>query len=129
MSHFVYRLYDTDEQLIYVGSTTNIRTRLGAHKSKGFARYETVECETRDEALTLEAQIIGQERPLLNKRMPPKPGRIRVGKWIRVAIPTDLHKWLRIRAIKNGQTLQTYINEVLKKTAEQPIVGDKETDK
>jgi predicted HicB family RNase H-like nuclease len=45
--------------------------------------------------------------------------------WLRIHVPDWVHRNLKAQAAVSGKTLHDYINEVLKKTAEQPIVGDK----
>ena len=34
-------------------------------------------------------------------------------KWVKAELPDELHKWLRIRALKNDQTLADTIIELL----------------
>lgn len=77
--HFVYRIYDADERLIYVGCTANVKKRIGAHRradggnrasrwvSACMARYEVAgPYAGREIALQIEAQSINEEQPLFN---------------------------------------------------------------
>lgn len=76
MSWFVYRQFDADGVLLYVGETGNPKQRQQNHRSSSawgasIARTELVECENRDAARLLEAETIRSERPLYNSRHNP----------------------------------------------------------
>lgn len=64
---YVYVLY-RDNKPIYVGSTTNIDQRIGAHSGRiSFDTYRATEFETEDEARECEKAIIRTLRPEENK--------------------------------------------------------------
>ncbi|QGJ87583.1 G-I-Y-Y-I-G endonuclease [Gordonia phage Faith5x5] len=70
--HFVYRIYDEDGVLLYVGSTNSVRTRLNDHfiqKAPWFRFAHRVEMEqyaTRYEAREAERAAILTEGPIGN---------------------------------------------------------------
>jgi predicted GIY-YIG superfamily endonuclease len=73
--HYVYRCYDSDDRLIYIGVARDVRSRLANHKAgRGnravaeAARMETEQYPTRAHALAAEADAIYNEAPLLNVR-------------------------------------------------------------
>lgn len=70
---FVYRLYDAESALIYIGCTRDPRTREGAHRKNSWwwPQVEHVRLTifpSRAYALQREAQAIASERPLWNVR-------------------------------------------------------------
>lgn len=73
--HVVYRCYDADDVLIYVGMTSMpLRRRMAAHEIKNPAvasrtvRIETERFPDRASAARAESVAIDRERPLLNVR-------------------------------------------------------------
>lgn len=62
----VYRLFDDDGRLLYIGSTGNVFGRFDGHKRKPWARYVARECADREAAYWLEAAAITDEAPALN---------------------------------------------------------------
>ncbi|WP_155054554.1 GIY-YIG nuclease family protein [Streptomyces blattellae] len=69
----LYRLYDTDGELLYIGVTGNIATRWSAHASDKewwpqVARRELTWFASRDEALAEEQRAIWNERPRHNRQ-------------------------------------------------------------
>src|SRR5262245_10475865 len=72
----VYRVYDADEQLLYVGCTTSFAERRKAHQSTSawFAdahSWDLHHYDDHDEARAAERAAIQTENPLHNKRMNP----------------------------------------------------------
>lgn len=70
----LYRHFNSDGELLYVGVSLSAINRLGQHKehSKWFSTITKVEIQsyaTREEALDAEAIAINSERPKYNKRM------------------------------------------------------------
>ncbi|WP_181307710.1 GIY-YIG nuclease family protein [Nonomuraea fuscirosea] len=68
----VYRLFNTDDEMIYVGSTVNLPARLRAHaKQKRWwpevHRREISWHETPEEAQAVESEIIRATRPIHNR--------------------------------------------------------------
>lgn len=70
----VYRFYDEDEQLLYVGISMNLEGRLTKHHSRGWWP-EVVRCdvewfEGREEAKAAERAAIAREHPIHNIMRP-----------------------------------------------------------
>ena len=71
--HYVYRCYDADDRLIYVGMARDPKHRFLTHKRshpevfERTVRREVVEYPDRAHALAAEAEAIANEKPLLNK--------------------------------------------------------------
>lgn len=72
----VYRLFDVDDQLLYVGVTENLRQRWTAHAAKPWwpqvARQFVTPYESRSKALADELRAIRTERPLYNQAGTPE---------------------------------------------------------
>lgn len=69
--HYVYRFYGPNEQLLYVGVTSNLHSRLGSHLSSApwaddAERIEWEEWPTRYAAEIAEGEQIATLRPLHN---------------------------------------------------------------
>ena len=79
--HYVYRIYDAEDRLIYIGATSNLQERLRGHlavKPLGYHshpvltvgprmdRWVATEYPTRAEAFAAERAAIAAERPELN---------------------------------------------------------------
>lgn len=67
----VYRAYDADDQLLYVGATGNLKRRMQQHRKSapwfgGAVRWSYGEYPTREAALAAEAEAIGAEHPEWN---------------------------------------------------------------
>lgn len=72
MSPCVYRMYDADGQLLYVGCTMNFLARLEGYRYKAghFAQTTRIDIEhfpSLGEALVAEQLAIVNEKPLLNR--------------------------------------------------------------
>ena len=71
---YVYRCYDAADQLLYIGSTVNVRARMRAHryhKPELRSRLHRVETERYSSiaiAREAERRAIFNESPLLNKQ-------------------------------------------------------------
>lgn len=75
--HFVYRLYDATETLIYVGLTGSIAHRMRQHQAdkpwwSEVARVEVQQCEDRRAAADLERALIVRHTPCHNVVHMPK---------------------------------------------------------
>lgn len=77
----LYRLYDADDQLLYVGITNMPNVRLAAHRGRGWwhqvARTEVEWYETRQPAAQAEVRAIQEEWPLYNVTNSPRRSPIR----------------------------------------------------
>lgn len=76
----VYRLYDENGHLLYVGRTMNLGSRLGSHAAPTstsrawWSKVAGIEMEvfaTKKEAVEAEGLAIALESPLMNERIPP----------------------------------------------------------
>lgn len=74
MSVYVYRLLDADRNLLYIGCTADVVTRVSQHRRAGTGGGDLIEdwiaeqYDTRDEALDAEGAAIRAERPPYNER-------------------------------------------------------------
>jgi len=71
MSHFVYRCYSTDRELLYVGASKDIEARIRGHRDQSFwaGLISGVLCEefpTKAEATAVERKAIREESPRFN---------------------------------------------------------------
>lgn len=77
----VYRLYDADDALLYVGVANRPAERWGTHANRPWwtrvARTEITQYPTREEALRGEAKAIRAEHPLHNQVVPNPDGSVR----------------------------------------------------
>jgi len=77
MTHYVYRLFDSDDTLLYIGASQEPQGRLVAHcrKTWGSAIASMTEEEylTRGLALAAEREAIESEEPLHNFLYHPHP--------------------------------------------------------
>lgn len=71
MTVAIYRIFDADDVLLYVGQTANTEVRFRDHRRQRWcppdARFVVTEYATRGEALAAEREAIATERPLRNK--------------------------------------------------------------
>lgn len=71
--HYVYRCYDEDGRLIYVGCTVDPVGRLAHHRANAWWGHQistvrNIVFPNKDYALTREREAIGEERPRWNVR-------------------------------------------------------------
>lgn len=69
--HYVYRMYNRQNKLIYVGCTTDLKRRIRQHKRESLwirkaHRYTFEEYSSKEEGRAAEARIIMDERPWYN---------------------------------------------------------------
>lgn len=66
----VYVLFDERNEPCYVGSSGQLRQRLGQHARDGkqFAHWTAYECPSREEAFALEDRLLAEHKPYLNKK-------------------------------------------------------------
>ena len=63
----VYILINASGEVIYVGKTTHLPSRITAHRAKPWEWCEAVVCESEQAALDLEGDLIFQHQPDLNR--------------------------------------------------------------
>jgi len=94
MSWRVYRAFDADGALLYVGCSSSLKKRFGQHRSasapwlEALARVDFIEFATREAALAVEASAIREERPAFNRRR----GRPATGKGFTVGVRLHAHE-------------------------------------
>lgn len=72
LPHIVYRAFDADGRLLYIGCTSNLHLRMRSHSSQSgwfsaMARLEIEEHVNRLRAEQAERRAIATEEPLFNK--------------------------------------------------------------
>lgn len=66
-SFYIYALWK-DRQIVYIGQTVNLETRLSAHrKEKDFDQYSFFKCGSRAQMENVESQLIAELRPSQNR--------------------------------------------------------------
>lgn len=74
--HWVYRLYDAADELLYIGCTCQLKTRLAWHRKREYghriARVASEVIWPRDTALNHEGALIEALQPSFNKRLTPR---------------------------------------------------------
>lgn len=93
----VYRLYDADDELLYVGMTNNIDRRFGTHAEGKFwwpevARREVAWLDSRTDAMVAERTAIRNENPRHNKADRPYTPKPPSGTKTSIWLPDDLAK-------------------------------------
>lgn len=77
MTHYVYRCYDADDRLLYIGCTQDVGSRMAVHMASGqnpasrvlifrMTRHEVEQYDTEVEAKWAEREAIYAEAPLAN---------------------------------------------------------------
>ena len=93
MSAVVYRVYDRNGALLYIGSTRELEARKAIHRSDHAspiafamqmcaARWDTTEYATYEEAKAAEVAAIKAEAPFLNRQHNPTRWRRTAGEWV-----------------------------------------------
>jgi predicted GIY-YIG superfamily endonuclease/DNA-binding XRE family transcriptional regulator len=87
--HWVYRCYDADGQLLYIGCTSDVSHRFRAHRSaksetsrtlmRRMARYSAEVYPDRASGMAAERRAIAAEHPLLNVRFNREGGATHLG--------------------------------------------------
>ncbi len=114
---YLYRLFDNDDTLLYVGASKAPQTRLSAHRTKSWGAAIVNMTEeaypTRESAQTAEREAIASEQPLHNFAHHPDP-LPRRERNLNYRIPNDLHHALKIRAAEEKVTLKNLIETTLR---------------
>lgn len=102
MKTSLYRMYDADNQLLYVGISTGPVKRMEQHKSEKDWFYEVrhIEIEwfeNREQALLAESFAILRERPLHNSQRPPER-----------KLKTTPKKALKVKAYKKAPVFRLF---------------------
>ncbi len=122
---YLYRHFDKQNRLLYVGITSHIDTRTSTHRAKSpwgpeIARTLVETFDTRIRAAIAELQAIEAEKPLHNI----VPGRERRRKMestvmLSARIPTDLAARMKTLCDKEDLNVSDFVREVLEKALPQ----------
>lgn len=70
MAYFLYKVFDKDKQLLYVGFTNNISRRFSQHKEKEWFKlmtnFESISFSTEIECKEAEENCIKEQKPIYN---------------------------------------------------------------
>lgn len=118
--HTLYRLFDRDETLLYVGITYSPRSRWTSHKQKHWwpevNRAALVEFPDRESALRAEAAVIAAERPRYNvQHNRPQFGMVAAT----IMLPESLWKLVRIEAVRRGCSVSVLAETILAEVVDQ----------
>lgn len=119
LPHTVYRIYDRESRLLYVGMALYVHIRLATHRNSQpwfdmVARVETEQHPDRDAAAVAEASAIRDESPIFNVL----GKRSRRGEGIRsVVVPAD--PWYRalVVAHDHGVDISAVVTDLLRSYA------------
>ncbi len=110
----IYRMYDADGQLLYVGTSIDPLRRFGEHdRNTGwFADIATITVERvpRNEMYVAEQSAIANERPLININH--RQGSVRKANMCRSAVDAAL-------SVRLGTTVSAYLHQ--KRSADPPV--------
>jgi hypothetical protein len=120
LPHTVYRMYDREGRLLYVGMALYVRIRLAAHRNNQpwfnmVSKVDTERHPDRDSAADAEAAAIRDEAPIFNVL----GKRSRRGEGIRsVVVPSD--PWYRalVVAHDHGEDISAVVTDLLREYAE-----------
>lgn len=124
----VYRLFDSDDRLLYVGATNGVKARFATHAAtkEWWTTVEKVNLRhypNRQQALVAEAEAIRREAPMYNMRTPkdvdsfPPPAG---NPLLQLRIPQDLADWLEAKYPSRGEVAE-YVRRVLAREKESEI--------
>lgn len=108
----VYRLYDADDRLLYVGSTVHVPRRLREHHSKPWwhlvARHEAVDYPTAADAVAAEESAIDHEGPIHNRNRAS-------GQTVMRTMRADRELWdaVKAQAGREGTTVTRVLVQIL----------------
>lgn len=110
--YVLYRFFDAEGTLIYVGITNDLKRRCTEHRQKAWftevARVDATGCNTQAQASALESLVISEHAPLYNRAggtatSASSPGRPAVAaKHVSVKVPISLHQWLQAQSMMSG---------------------------
>jgi predicted GIY-YIG superfamily endonuclease len=113
--HVVYRCFDEQDRLLYVGCTSNLLYRLSQHQGKAWfslvARVVTVNYQTREEASQAEKEAIRAESPIHNIRCKEVEKPLTVDLLVRLAPIT--HQQLKIHAAVRRESMTKLVERAV----------------
>lgn len=122
----VYKVYDSEKELLYVGCSVDPVERIRTHKKTDWgsqiATYHSQECSSQEEAALIEAELIATLSPKYNKspgnyalgtvRNYDEEGRKPIGMLIR--LPPTLRKKIRMEAAETDRSMNQVVVSALK---------------
>jgi hypothetical protein len=113
----LYRLFDADDRLLYVGITCNKQQRWGGHRKNSrwwplVARKELITHPDRSTALTAERDAIRSERPIYNVSGNPAQPRVQVHLVLGGARVRKLRAFARSFGVSHTEALYQLIDEL-----------------
>lgn len=104
--NIVYRAFSKNNDLLYIGVTQNLKSRVSTHKSskEWWGEVDRIDEESFDDrisALKAEVVAIKLENPKYNKRILQDESKIRASEFISIRIESDL--WLKIEQIAKAE--------------------------
>lgn len=127
VKHEIYRCFDGDGNLLYIGRTKALKTRISSHvvwsewwtEVRQIARTPGL---TKEEAILAERLAIRSEHPKHNVQH-----NVSVGGWITVTVklPEDLRRKFRMYVLGKGLTMQAAMAEMIRRQLTERSVGIK----
>lgn len=114
MAYFLYKIFDADNQLIYVGMTDNIARRFIQHQSKEWfklmTRFESFAFESEEKCKEAEADEIASSNPIYNKLHNKK-----INKWAQrgLYISDSVMQRMALIKMKTGESLSRIAEKIL----------------
>lgn len=104
--NIVYRAFSKNNDLLYIGVTQNLKSRVSTHKSskEWWVEVDRIDEESFDDrisALKAEVVAIKLENPKYNKRILQDESKIGASEFISIRIESDL--WLKIEQIAKAE--------------------------
>ena len=104
--NIVYRAFSKNNDLLYIGVTQNLKSRVSTHKSskEWWGEVDRIDEESFDDrisALKAEVVAIKLENPKYNKRILQDESKIGASEFISIRIESDL--WLKIEQIAKAE--------------------------
>lgn len=104
--NIVYRAFSKNNDLLYIGVTQNLKSRVSTHKSskEWWLEVDRIDEESFDDrisALKAEVVAIKLENPKYNKRILQDESKIGASEFISIRIESDL--WLKIEQIAKAE--------------------------
>lgn len=119
----LYRFYDAEGTLLYVGITNNLRRRCEEHRLKGWfpeiVRVHVVPCRNVEQAAEMEELAIAAGGPRYNRARRGSTGpRVVSDKPFTVRIPGPMLEWLETAADERGIDVREMVLRCVERTWE-----------
>jgi len=122
----IYAMYDTDNRLIYIGQSKDVRYRVSKHpKRSKYASIKVKYINTYDERIKLEEKLIRRLKPKLNRHLKGSKSLHATSK-IRLELREDLIKALRLYATMHDCSLADACYKIMRQELNQELEFVKE---